>query len=422
MTATEASDRLSVCVVSLIAYTYFRDVDDISPGGAERQLYLLSQQLRDEFDVHFVVGDYGQPKTERRDGVTLHRAYTPTDERAAYRRFPDLARLFDAMRRADADVCVFRGDRLKATITYAFSRLLGSAWVYNLAVDSHAESDADRTDPLATAFRRVIRDADGIVAQSPRQQRRLRESFGVDSTVVPNGYPPVEEDTSRADADEETAETDAHSAADGEFFLYVGRINRDQKRPHLFLDLAERLPDVRFLLVGAEENDPAYYDEIARRADRLDNVRFPGKVPPDEIYDYYDRAYALVNTSAQEGFPNTFLEAWRSGTPVVSLDVDPGRFLGGESVGYADGDFERLTAIARRLADSPDLRESLGERGRDHFEENFRISVTAERYADVVRSSADAAAESTDRGADPETGERSSVGRSPNSASGSNRR
>ncbi len=418
MLATEASDRLSVCVVSLIAYTYFRNVDDISPGGAERQLYLLSQQLRDEFDVHFVVGDYGQPKTERRDGVTLHRAYTPTDEQAAYRRLPDLARLFDAMRRADADVYVFRGDRLKATLTYAFARLLGSEWVYNLAVDSHAESDADRTDPVAMAFRRVIRDADGIVAQSPRQQRRLRESFGVESTVVPNGYPPVEEDASRADADGEAASP----GTDDEFFLYVGRINREQKRPHLFLDLAERLPDVRFLLVGAEENDPAYYDRIARRADRLDNVRFPGKVPPDEVYDYYDRAYALVNTSTQEGFPNTFLEAWRSETPVVSLDVDPGRFLGGESVGYADGDFERLTAIARRLADTPDLRESLGARGRDHFEKHFRISVTAERYADVVRSAADAAAASTNRRPDPETGERSNVGRSPNSASGSNRR
>ena len=367
-----ARNRPRVCFICLNTYTYFESQEDVSPGGAERQLYLLGQGLQSEFDVHFVVGDYGQPETERRDGVTLHRAYRPVRTAPLYRRARHLLELFRAMRRADADVYVFRDDRTKAVITFLFAKVLGRKWVYNLAIDSQADSgDGPLSSPFLFLFDRIIGYADHVIAQSPVQQRRLDASFGVDSTVVPNGYPPLEFD--RPDRERE-------------YFLYVGRIDREQKRPHVFLELARELPDESFVLIGPMNKDEAYYRRIESEAESLDNVEFVGQVEPDDVFRYYEPAIALVNTSSQEGFPNTFLEAWRSETPVLSLDVDPGRFNGGDSSGYANGDLAELAAKARKLSESPDERRSIGTERREYFEENLTLSAVSSRYAAALRS------------------------------------
>lgn len=358
----------SVCFVSLAAYAYFDPDAGASPGGAERQLSLVGTELADEFDVSFVVGDYGQPACERRDGVVLHRAYTPAAEASVPRRGAQLVALYRAMRRADADVYVFRGEPLRAAVTYGLARVLGRRMVYNLARDSQATASSE--GPAGALYRRVLAGADGVVAQTPFQRRELRRSNGIDATVVPNGYPATES---------------ALPHEEREFVLSVGRIDRDQKRPHLFLELARRLPEEQFVLVGPRTDDDAYCDRIAREASELDNVAYPGVVDPEEVLEYYERAVALVNTASQEGFPNTFLEAWRVATPVLGLDVDPARYLDSDPGVCADGDLDRLVDLTADLADSVDRRRRLGDRARAHFEQTYRLSVVADRYATLLR-------------------------------------
>jgi len=109
-------------------------------------------------------------------------------------------------------------------------------------------------------------------------------------------------------------------------------------------------------------------------------------VDPDEIHDYYRDAHCLVSTSAHEGFPNTFLEAWRVGTPVVSLAVDPARIAREEALGgFADGEFDRFVETVSHVATDETARRRRGERGRRVFEDRFGITAVAERYGNVLR-------------------------------------
>lgn len=357
-----------ICFVSLPIYGYFNHsaYETSAGGGAKRQIYLLTQELQNEFDICAVVGDYGQPRREERDGVVLHRAYTPQEESAPAR----FLKLINAMRRADADVYIYRGHPRKAAFVYLIATLLRADWVYNVSNDSNLGYNyTNCSRSVRWLFSRGLEDARVILAQTQHQHNQLRKRFGVESTIVPNGYPPVAEDI----------ETER------EYFLWIGRIDPEQKRPHIFLECAEELPDQQFVLIGPR-SDEEYARRIENKSSSLPNVRYVGPVTPDEVHGYYSRAVALVNTSAHEGFPNTFLEAWRYGTPVVSLDVDPGRYLDNRNYdGFAQGDTEELIEKLARLAMNNATRFRIGQSLQSKFEQQYSIGEVADQYADALR-------------------------------------
>src|SRR5207302_1862907 len=81
--------------------------------------------------------------------------------------------------------------------------------------------------------------------------------------------------------------------------VWVGTIH-GYKRPHWFLDIAERLPHRRFVMVGGpsvggERLKPGYYEEVRGRAARLPNVEFTGFLPLAEVEPWFDRARLLVS-------------------------------------------------------------------------------------------------------------------------------
>ncbi|QLH76841.1 glycosyltransferase [Halosimplex rubrum] len=118
--------------------------------------------------------------------------------------------------------------------------------------------------------------------------------------------------------------------------------------------LAEAIPGESFRLVGPPGQDEMCNEQVRSRVGNLDNVEHCGHVPPTEIHSYYLEAKALVNTSAYEGFPSTFLEAWRYDPPVVALDVPPSRFATDSAdAGYAEGDFNTLVELVSALSDEP---------------------------------------------------------------------
>ncbi len=95
---------------------------------------------------------------------------------------------------------------------------------------------------------------------------------------------------------------------------------------------------------------------------------------------HYRNAFALVNTSSVEGFPNTFLHAWAHGVPVLTLEIDPDDTIARNRIGVVGGTIDGLAAAARRLLADPRARDEMSRRAVVYVKEHHDIRERGEDY------------------------------------------
>jgi glycosyltransferase involved in cell wall biosynthesis len=100
----------------------------------------------------------------------------------------------------------------------------------------------------------------------------------------------------------------------------------------------------------------------------------------------------FLSTSDEEGFPNTFLQAWAAGTPVVSLTIDPDNLIKRNVLGKVSGTIERAITDIKELIGSPETREAISSRVRRYAANNHSPSAVAEIVESAVAGSVSAVA------------------------------
>jgi len=166
-------------------------------------------------------------------------------------------------------------------------------------------------------------------------------------------------------------------------FLTVGRLAPIKNHDMLlraFHRIAMLRSDVRLVIVGDGPERSALEDQISRLRIE-DRVSLPGFRP--DIDALLADADVFVLTSRYEGISIALLEAMRSGLPAIGTSVGgiPETIAEG-ATGFliAPDDDEALADAMTRLADSKLLRETMGERGSDHFRNNFSLATMLSRY------------------------------------------
>jgi glycosyltransferase involved in cell wall biosynthesis len=125
---------------------------------------------------------------------------------------------------------------------------------------------------------------------------------------------------------------------------------------HAFAEVQRHFPEATLTLVG-EGSEEASIRRLVRELD-LQSVTFAGVASRKEIAKFYADADIFINASSVDNMPVSILEAFASGTPVVTTAPDCMRSLiEHERTGMlsATGDFVALAQNVVRLVRDPDL-------------------------------------------------------------------
>lgn len=340
-----AARRPHVCFVAPFAWPVFSGDRNIKlVGGAEVQQSILMRLLqRKGYRVSLVCLDFGQPQGAVVDGVTVYKTYRH-EAGIPLLRFvhPRLTSVWQALRAADADIYYQRSAGLLTAVVAEFCRRNARRSIYAGASDMDFQRGKQQ---IRYARDRWLYDwglgrVDRVVVQNPAQLEACRAQYGRDATLIRSCY--VAPEGSAAGL----------RPGRGDTVLWVGTVH-DYKRPELLLEIARRLPQRRFVMIGGSAAPggllrSGYFEGIRDAAARLPNVEFAGFLPLAEVEKRFARGRVLLNTSAYEGMPNTFLQAWARGVPTVAT-VDVGARMDGKELYKTFASVEDGAAEIERL-------------------------------------------------------------------------
>lgn len=337
-------------------------------GGAELQQLLMGKELvRRGFDVSLISAAY-KPEEIKKD--------LPFKIIPAFRRggglpfvrffYPKLVKIWRALCNADADIFYVRGGGFILAPVVLYAKLKHKKVVFCGADDT----DFDPKRVQLPIFRdRMLyywgmKRCNKIVVQNKAQQKLLQENFNKKGEIIRNGF----------------YKTNHNSAVRNEI-LWVATI-RKKKNPQLFIELAKRFPNEKFVMIGGrvpgnyfEQQD--LFDYIIEKAKEVPNLEFKGFLPFEETDKRFIRAKLFINTSMHEGFPNTFLQAWSRGIPVISF-VNPDDLIGKYPLGVAVKNFEEMVQKLQEIL-SKKIQFSK-QKIKTFFEKNLTIENTVDKY------------------------------------------
>lgn len=357
-----------VCLVSYFAWPVLsgKSVRGISPGGEEVQHSLLARTLaRRGADVTLVTGDFGQAQETRIENIRVLKTFRADAGLPVLRLiYPRLTALWQALTNADADTYYVSCAGSIVGYVAAFCALHRRRFVFRIASD--ADCCPDRLLVSNARDRWLyewgIRKAACILVQTRHQQVLLETNYGLDSEIAD-----MLVDIPEQPAPQENRDIDV---------LWLANL-RSVKRPEWVIELAKLLPQIKFVMAGGPyTNQSELFDKTQKEALQLPNLEFLGSILHRDTGQLFSRAKLFLNTSELEGFPNTYLQAWANGTPVVAT-FDPDGVIKKKHLGNACITQGETASALQELLHDTTTRLAVGLRAHAFVNEHFGVSAVS---------------------------------------------
>ncbi|WP_019613746.1 glycosyltransferase family 4 protein [Psychromonas ossibalaenae] len=366
---------LSICLVAHFAYGAVTGGNQGSFGGVERQTTLMAKWLAAKgHKVSLLTWAEGQDKDEVIAGINVIKICRQDSGVAGIRFFhPRWSGLNAAMKRADADLYYQNCGEYVTGQVALWCKFNKKKFIYSLASDA----DADPSFPVMHTLReRVLYKygllhADKVITQTKTQMALLENAFNLESIVLPMPcYGPKQSEYAPL-----------NFPADKPTVLWAARFHKC-KRLELFLEAAADIPEYNFLVAGSPSNDDTYSQELQAQMDSLDNVSSLGMVARSDMPALYRSSTIFCCSSEYEGFPNTFLEAWSQGLPVIST-FDPDDLIKDKKLGVSVTDKDDLVSALRCLCSNREQWEEYSANARGYYQRNHAVDQAMEQFETI---------------------------------------
>jgi glycosyltransferase involved in cell wall biosynthesis len=351
-------------------YDRARGRDD---GGAERQMTLLARALAERgLRVAHIVYPPRDP-IELSYPLELVPRGAYAGNRPIIGRFLEILTIWRALRTAHARVVIVRTASPVVGIAALYCKLSRSRLIFSSSNVSDFTMERMFGRVGRGLYRLGVRGADAVVVQSDEQAALAKEAFGSLRRVrrIPSFAEPAPATDHRPDRDA---------------FLWFGRLV-SYKQPMRYVALARTVSEARFIMIPViTEAGPPEVAELRTAADSVPNLDLVDPLPHAELAALIESAVAIVNTSALEGMPNAFLEAWAHGIPVLTLQFDPDDLVEREGLGIsAQGSWDRFVEGARELWEGRNGHEELARRVQAYVGKTHSMDTVGAHWSELIR-------------------------------------
>jgi glycosyltransferase involved in cell wall biosynthesis len=215
-------------------------------------------------------------------------------------------------------------------------------------------------------------NADVVLSQTEHQKKLFKQNIGLNSIVFPNLHPlPSKQET---------------------FFnanpvvLWLANL-KEWKQPEVYLRLVRGLANENCIFKMAGKIYSEKYKKLIQKTKKINpNFEYLGTISFEESNKLIGESDFFVNTSkGQEGFPNTFIQAWLRGVPTVSLQFDPDDMITKYQLGFvANNNYEELKKGVKELILDEELRLKLSENAKTFSTEKFSVEKNIGRFIELI--------------------------------------
>ncbi|MEX2758102.1 MAG: glycosyltransferase family 4 protein, partial [Candidatus Sigynarchaeota archaeon] len=347
--------------IAFIMYNFFHLIENerySSPGGAEVRVLKYLKYFATHgcgIEVLTIIPQSKKFVIEGKSGITYYNLNPVFKPVTVF----FLIRLARAMRMCKARIFfkrVYNADVLYSTV---IGQVFNKKVIYSYASDDDflifPKGKFDKDAWYRLLFHAGTHLCSKLIVQSEKQQSMLSPLLRKKSILIKKGadfIPPSEE---------------ILPLESREYFLWVGRFAPIKAPERLERIVAAGFP------VKLAGRVPPEYQNLLEALKKHANFEYLGVLPPSELQAAYRKAIALINTSHYEGFPETFLEAWSFGTPVISLQFDL-QNIGATAAGiYAKNSMKRMLKAMEDLRTDGSLFNRLSSAARELVVHEFNF-------------------------------------------------
>jgi len=219
---------------------------------------------------------------------------------------------------------------------------------------------------------RAMKGVDLAFSQNKFQEANIRNNFGLESFKMISGHPLPKSSATKL------------KTKPIKNILWCANWGK-HKRPELFVDLAREMENssYNFIMLGGH-SDKSYVDRLLQNCPQ--NLKVTGQLPFKEALTYFSGASLFVNTSSPDGdgFPNTFIQSWLRGVPVLSFGFNPDEVITENKLGFVVQSIQEAKDTCMQVLENENIYQGLSNKVLNYAKQNHTVKVMTDHFINTL--------------------------------------